>query len=218
MARRIVERIAWTSMALVAACSAGPADRGAARPVQVSPGAAVSADVAPPGTSMPAEVPSVAAAPAASAATDAGAPSAPDPEVKACAAAMHAGMSDYNRFFSSRTPDASARLILRTFAKACRGGRFAPWAEAADRASRVGRAERSRILGRAAVGVCPGAETASAAADLFAVCPQPDAEAAPLLWKQLDAGTYAFVYALTHAGLDRSLFEELILQSSLAAH
>jgi hypothetical protein len=214
----IVQGIAWISVALAAACSAGPADRGAARSAPISSSPAVT----PPAVSIPEvtagppsanAIPRVATDP--SAATDAGAPPPPDPGVEACAAAIRVGMGNYSRFFLNRTPAASARLLLRIFAGACRA-RFAPWAEAADRASHVGRAERSRILGRAVVDVCPGVGTASVAADLLAACPLPDSMSGSLLvWKRLDAGTYAFVYALARSGLRSVWLDELILQASL---
>jgi hypothetical protein len=156
--------------------------------------------------------PDVATSPAA--AMDAGAPPPPDAGVEACAAAIREGVGDYSRFFSSRTPVASTRMLLRIFAKACRA-RFAPWAEAAERASHVGRAERSRILGRAVADVCPGAETAAVAADLIAACPLPHSMEGSLVWKRLDAGTYALIYALSRAGLRSGLLEELLLQASL---
>jgi hypothetical protein len=146
---------------------------------------------------------------------DAGGVPPRDPGVDACAAAIRGGMSDYSRFFQGRTPVASARLLLRIFARACRA-HFAPWAEAAERASHVGRAERSRILGHAVTDVCHGAETASVAADLITMCPLPGSmDGALLVWKRLDAGTYAFVYALSRAGLRSVLLDELILQASL---
>jgi len=109
-----------------------------------------------------------------------------------------------------------ARLFLKIFARACRARLVASLAEAADRASRVGRAGRSRILSRAVVDVCPGAEAATVAADLLAACPLPSSVDGSLpAWRRLDAGTYAFVYALTRAGLRSVWLDELLLQASL---
>jgi hypothetical protein len=135
--------------------------------------------------------------------------------VRGCDAGISAGLKDYSRYFQSRTPVASARMILRAIAQACRA-RFPAWAEAAEPGSRVGRAERSRILGRALVDVCPGAETATMAADLVAACPMPHHVDGTLpVWKRLDAGTYALVYALARAGVTSTALSELILQASL---
>ncbi len=214
-----MERLAWASVALAAACSAGPVDRGAASPTPTSV-AATPAAVTPPTLAIPdvtAAAPPPSAIPAAAGPTvaDAGASPPPDPGVEACAAAIRDGLRDYGRFFSSRTPVASTRLLLKIFARACRA-RLASLAEAADRASRVGRVERSRILGRAVADVCPGAEAAAVAADLLAACPTPfSVDGSLLVWKRLDAGTYAFVYALTRVGLRSGWLEELILQASL---
>jgi hypothetical protein len=218
---RIAEGIVWVAFALATACTARPADRGAASPAPISSGLPVSAAVEP----LAAPIPEAAAGPPEAAiargaigpvaATDAGAPLPPDPGVDTCAAAISEGMGDYARFFSNRTPVASTRLLLRIFARACRT-RFALWAEAADRASHVGRSERSRILGRAVADVCPGAENASIAADLVAACPSPySTNSSLLVWRRLDAGTYALIYALAHAGLRSVLLDELILQASL---
>lgn len=207
--RRIVEGIAWTSFALAAACTAAPAGRGTATPAPIASGPAMSAAVGPPAAPVPAPT----AGPVAAA--DAGAPPPPDPGLDACAAAIGEGMGDYSRFFASRTPVASTRLLLRIFARSCRA-RFPLWAEAAERAGHVGRTERSRILGRAVADVCHGAETASVAFDLLAACSPPGSMPASLpVWKRLDAGTYALVYALSRAGLRSVLLDELILQASL---
>jgi hypothetical protein len=142
-------------------------------------------------------------------------PPSESPAGIACAKAIRDGSSDYGRFFESRTPVASTRLLLRIFARACRA-QFPSWAEAAERASHVGRAERSRILGRAALDACPGVASASVARELLASCPlREPTDPSLLLWRKLDAGTYAFVFALAGAGLRTTWLDELMLQASL---
>jgi hypothetical protein len=199
---------------LAAACSAPQA-----RPIDPGPSPPASTVTAP----APADAPDAAAPQARldvaggpeAAVADAATPPPPDPAAEACAEAIRAGMGDYSRHFASRTPVASARMLLRIFAKVCRPP-FPGWAEAAERASRVGRAERSRILGRAVADTCPGAEAAAVGADVVAACPPPRFLAgADTVLRRLDAGTYAFVRALAGAGLRSVLLEELVLQASL---
>ena len=133
--------------------------------------------------------------------------------MEACTIALRTGMRSYG----SGMPAYSVRLLLRIFAQSCRP-HFTRWAEAADRASRVGRAERSRILGHAVRDSCPKAESATVAAEVLAACPPPAflSGASPTVWSLLDAGTYAFVRALAGAGLkSRLLLNELVLQAAM---
>jgi hypothetical protein len=130
----------------------------------------------------------------------------------ACEAAWRSAPHDKDENqLSSR---AATRAILKRFSHACRAS-FPLLAAAAERASRVGRTRRSAILALAARDACPPVLSASSADDLRDACPPPDPGVAPLLWKQLDAGTYAFYLSLRHAGISMELLQELLLQASL---
>jgi hypothetical protein len=71
------------------------------------------------------------------------------------------------------------------------------------------------MLGRVLADVRSGAETATVAADLVA-CPMPRHVDGTLpVWKRLDAGTDALVYALARAGVTSNALSELVLQALL---
>lgn len=123
-------------------------------------------------------------------------------------------MTSYWQGVSSRTSIQSTRLLLKGFGEACAKS-LPTLASAAIEASRVGRAERSRILGKASAEYCAKAETLDTAAQLLIDCPSKEASSA--MHDKLDAGTYAFARLIVKKGVaaDLTYSEELMLQASL---
>lgn len=135
-------------------------------------------------------------------------------EMLACNQGLKKLMTSYWQGVSSRTSIQSTRLLLKGFGEACAKS-LPTLASAAIEASRVGRAERSRILGKASAEYCAKAETLDTAAQLLIDCPSKEASSA--MHDKLDAGTYAFARLIVKKGVaaDLTYSEELMLQASL---
>ncbi len=149
---------------------------------------------------------------------DGGAPIPPktkaSPEAEACDAALTKDDLGYAKMVNHQTSVASTRMLLRWFAKSC-APTFPELAKAADEASKVNRAGRSRILAAASIAFCPTAPQSTLASSVVAACPPLEGDATLGVWKRLDAGTYAFAQTLKKAGIHNTLSDELILQASL---
>ena len=148
---------------------------------------------------------------------DGGAPIPPptkaNPEAQACDAALTHDGGDYAKMVNHSTSVASTRMLLRWFAKSC-APTFPELAKAADEASKVNRTGRSRILAAASIAFCPSAPQSTLASSVVAACPPLEGDATLVVWKRLDAGTYAFAQTLKKAGIHSTLSDELILQAS----
>ncbi len=138
----------------------------------------------------------------------------PTPEAKACDAAIVAPYGEYAKAVGHQTSVASTKMLLRVFAKACDAS-LPDLAKAAGKASRVGRAARSRILGEASTSFCPVHDDAKSAELVAKECPPIEGDATLAVWKLLDPGTYAFTQELKKLGIASVLVDELILQASL---
>lgn len=139
---------------------------------------------------------------------------APTKELLACKQALKKVMESYWKGVSSRTSIQSTRLLLKGFGESC-GEALPALSSAAIEASRVGRSERSRILGKASAEYCAKAESLETAAQVLIDCPSKDAKSP--MHDKLDAGTFAFAKLIVQKGVvaDLPYAEELMLQASL---
>jgi hypothetical protein len=138
----------------------------------------------------------------------------PTAESKACEQALEAVWAPYAKAVDHQTSIASTRMLLGIFGKAC-APMFPELAKAADKAKKVGRKERSRLLAEATSATCAKASGAASAADVVADCPPVEGQPDLPVYRFLDAGTYSFVQALKRAGMKSNFTEELMLQASL---
>jgi hypothetical protein len=138
-------------------------------------------------------------------------------KARACGEALHRDDNGYWTRVNRQTSMASTKELLRVFAKAC-APQYPDLAKAALEASKGGRKARSRILGAASGAFCANVTGALSGRDLVKACPPVKDPPDLIIWRELDAGTYAFTQLLKKLGLTTTLVDELILQASMNAN